>query len=253
MKKKWLFANWKMNGSLLANQALLESLMAAAPLDARASMVICPSFVYLPQVAQLTKNTAMGLGAQNVSEHGQGAYTGECSASMLKDVGVQFAIIGHSERRAYQNEENALLAAKVDAAVKNGLTAVLCVGETLEERDSGKMQAVLIAQIDAVLAGKTYSADQLVIAYEPRWAIGTGVSATSEMIQAAHVFLREHIATHDTSLAERISILYGGSVKASNAAGIFALADVDGGLIGGASLDAAEFSAIYKALLNPAG
>jgi len=222
--------NWKMHGSRTSVAALLDELVKANPLGC----AVCAPFPYLAQVAERLRGTRIAWGAQNVSEHAQGAYTGEVAAAMLADFGCRYVIVGHSERRHIFGESDAQVAAKFAAAAKAGLTPILCVGETLEERDAGKTEAVVERQLSVVdFKGG-------VLAYEPVWAIGTGRNATPEQAQAVHGFLRKRVPA-DTP------ILYGGSVKPQNAAAIFAMPDVDGGLIGGASLVAKDFLDIVKA------
>ncbi len=225
--------NWKMHGSRAANRALLDAILEGLPKGA-AQGAVCPPFPYLAEVAERLRGTPLALGAQNVSEHAQGAYTGEVSAAMLADVGCRYVIVGHSERRQIYGESDAQVAAKFAAARSAGLTPILCVGETLAEREGGRTEEVVASQLGAV------AFSQAVLAYEPVWAIGTGRNATPEQAQAVHAFLRKRVG-QDTP------ILYGGSVKPQNAAAIFAMPDVDGGLIGGASLVAADFLAILQA------
>jgi len=224
--------NWKMHGSRSANRALVDAILKRLPRGAECA--ICPPFPYLAEVAEQLRGTSVALGAQNVSEHAQGAHTGEVSAGMLKELGCRYVIVGHSERRQIYGETDAQVAAKFAAARQAGLTPILCVGETLAEREAGKTEDVVARQLGAV-----QFADG-VLAYEPVWAIGTGRNATPEQAQAVHAFLRRR-------LREDATILYGGSVKAQNAAAIFAMPDVDGGLIGGASLVAEDFLAILQA------
>jgi len=225
--------NWKMHGSRETIRALLDAIVAGVD-AAGAQCAICPPFPYLAQVAERLRGTPIAWGAQNVAEHAQGAYTGEVSAAMLAEFGCRYVIVGHSERRQLYGETDAQVAAKFAAARKAGLTPIVCVGETLAERDAGRTTEVVARQLGAV----AFTAG--VVAYEPVWAIGTGRNATPEQAQEVHAFLRERLP-RDTP------ILYGGSVKPQNAAAIFAMADVDGGLIGGASLVAADFLAILRA------
>jgi len=225
--------NWKMHGSRETIRALLDAIVAGVDAPG-AQCAICPPFPYLAQVAERLRGTAIAWGAQNVAEHAQGAYTGEVSAAMLAEFGCRYVIVGHSERRQLYGETDAQVAAKFAAARKAGLTPILCVGETLAERDAGRTTEVVARQLGAV----AFTAG--VVAYEPVWAIGTGRNATPEQAQEVHAFLRERLP-RDTP------ILYGGSVKPQNAAAIFAMPDVDGGLIGGASLVAADFLAILRA------
>ena len=228
--------NWKMHGSRAANRALLDAILKGLPKGTREATqcAICPPFPFLSDVAEQLRGTPVALGAQNVSEHAQGAYTGEVSAAMLKEVGCRYAIVGHSERRQIYGETDKQVAAKFAAARGAGLTPILCVGETLAEREAGKTEEVVARQLGAV------AFKDGVLAYEPVWAIGTGKNATPEQAQAVHAFLRKKVPQDTT-------ILYGGSVKAQNASAIFAMPDVDGGLIGGASLVAEDFLAILKA------
>ena len=231
--------NWKMHGSKAANSALLDALLKEIGSAKAAECAVCVPFPYLEQVSGRLQGTALAWGAQNVSEHAQGAYTGEVSAAMLKEFGCRYVIVGHSERRQLYAESDAQVAAKFAAALGAGLTPILCVGETLQEREAGRTEAVIARQLDEVL--KRTAFEDAVLAYEPVWAIGTGRTATPEQAQEVHAFLRERVS----NAAARI--LYGGSVKAQNAAAIFAMRDVDGGLIGGASLVAKDFAEIVKA------
>ena len=216
-------------------QALLDSLLQGIPKDAKAGCAVCAPFPYLALVAERLRGSPIAWGAQNVSEHAQGAYTGEVSAAMLAEFGCRYVLVGHSERRQLYGESDAQAAAKFAAVKKAGMTPILCVGETLEERDAGQTEAVVARQLGAV------EFKDAVLAYEPVWAIGTGRNATPEQAQAVHAFLQKKSACADTP------ILYGGSVKPQNAAAIFAMPDVDGGLIGGASLVAKDFLDIVKA------
>ena len=229
-RSRLVAGNWKMHGSRASIAALLDELVKANP----PGCAVCPPFPFLAQVADRLRGTRIAWGAQNASEHAQGAYTGEVSAAMLAEFGCRYVIVGHSERRHIYGESDAQVAAKYKAVRAAGLTPILCVGETLEERDAGKTEAVVGRQLDAVRF------ETGVLAYEPVWAIGTGRNATPEQAQAVHGFLR-HKVPADTP------ILYGGSVKPQNAAAIFAMPDVDGGLIGGASLVAKDFLDIVKA------
>ncbi|MBS1155209.1 MAG: triose-phosphate isomerase [Proteobacteria bacterium] len=247
--KKWVIGNWKLQGSLSSNQALIEGIRARLPaLDERVGMAVCPVFPYLPQVGGLIQGSGIELGAQNLSEQAKGAYTGEVAGAMLKEVGAKFVIVGHSERRSYQGEDDALIAKKTRAALDSGLIPVVCLGETKEERDSGETWDILLRQLNAVFDLIDAAKDEVVLAYEPRWAIGTGVSATPEMIADVHGFLRAYLVAKDAAFGARTPILYGGSMNGANAASIAAVKDVDGGLIGSASLKADEFVVIYEAL-----
>jgi triosephosphate isomerase len=230
--------NWKMHGSLATNRALLDALAAGFSGLKGVAGAVCVPFPYLTQVAERLRGTALAWGAQNVSEHFDGAYTGEVAVAMLKDFGCRYVIVGHSERRQVFRESDGQVAGKFVAAVTHGLTPIFCVGETLEEREAGRTEEVVARQLDAVVNKGEFS--QAVLAYEPVWAIGTGRTATPEQAQAVHAFLRKKVP------AETV-ILYGGSVKPQNAAAIFAMPDVDGGLIGGASLAAGDFLAIARA------
>jgi triosephosphate isomerase len=229
--------NWKMHGSRDSNRALLAAIAGQAG-KVEAQCAVCPPFPYLAQVADALRGTRVAWGAQNVSEHAQGAFTGEVSAAMLADFGCRYVIVGHSERRQLYGESDAQVAAKFSAASGAGLTPILCVGETLAEREAGKTEAVVARQLDAVLTKVNFG--NAVLAYEPVWAIGTGRNATPEQAQAVHAVLRKKVSAQTV-------ILYGGSVKAQNAAQIFAMPDVDGGLIGGASLVANDFIEILRA------
>ena len=226
--------NWKMHGGRASNQALLDALVAGMSAAGEVQCAVCPPFPFLQQVAERLRGTRITLGAQTVSEHAQGAYTGEVSAAMLAELGCRYVIVGHSERRQLFGEKDAQVAAKFAAVRAAKMTPILCVGETLEEREAGKTEAVVARQLAAI------DFKEAVLAYEPVWAIGTGRNATPEQAQAVHAFLRQKVP------AETL-ILYGGSVKPQNAAAIFAMPDVDGGLIGGASLAAQDFLDIAKA------
>jgi triosephosphate isomerase len=230
--------NWKMHGSLAANRALLEALLAGLSGLGGVECAVCVPYPYLGQAQERLRGTPLAWGAQNLSEHLEGAYTGEVSVAMLKDFGCRYAVVGHSERRQLYRESDAQVAAKFVAAVTHGVTPILCVGETLEEREAGRTEEVVARQLDAVVNKDEFS--RAVLAYEPVWAIGTGRTATPEQAQAVHAFLRR-------KLPSGTPILYGGSVKPQNAAAIFAMPDVDGGLIGGASLVAGDFLAIARA------
>ncbi|OGT64270.1 MAG: triose-phosphate isomerase [Gammaproteobacteria bacterium RIFCSPLOWO2_01_FULL_47_190] len=241
-------ANWKMNGSLDTIRPLMGKLIEGIRADVKAEIVICPPFVYLAEVASLLGRSGMVLGAQNLARHDSGAYTGEISAAMLLDYQCRYVIVGHSERRTLYGETDVLVAEKFAQANKAGLTPILCVGEYLEEREAGDTDNVIARQLDAVISKCSIeSFDQAVIAYEPVWAIGTGRTATPEQAQEVHAFIRLRLARHDERIADNVRILYGGSVKATNAEELFTMADIDGGLIGGASLDANDFLAICRA------
>ena len=248
MRGRLVAGNWKSNGDLAANQLLLGDLRAAAAGLKGVDCVVCAPYPYLFQIQQLLAGSTLTWGGQDVSQFGAGAYTGAVTAAMLREFGCRYAIVGHSERRSIFGENNAMVAAKFGAALQAGLTPILWVGETLQERESGAMEQVVGAQIDAVVAASGVAAlGKAVVAYEPVWAIGTGKTATPEQAQAAHAFIRSRIAAQDAMVAAELKILYGGSVKAANAAQLFAMPDIDGGLIGGAALVAEEFMAICKA------
>ena len=240
--------NWKMNGSSADNAELVAGIIKGAPTTDRVRLMVCPPFPYLAAVANQVAGTSLLLGAQNVSEHAAGAYTGEVAPAMLKEAGCEYVIVGHSERRTLYGETSAAVAAKFKSALDAGLKPILCVGETLEEREAGKTESVVDEQLQAVIdtAGVAGFADA-VIAYEPVWAIGTGMTASPEQAQDVHKHIRGVLAGHDAELAAAIQILYGGSVKGDNAAGLFSMADIDGGLIGGASLKSEDFLAIAEA------
>lgn len=248
MRTKLVAGNWKMNGSLASNQELLQAIIPAlAPLTGT-QYAVCVPFPYLAQAQQVLRGSNIGLGAQDVCQFDSGAYTGGVSASMLADLGCRYVIVGHSERRNIFGESDELVALKFAAAIKHLLTPIFCVGETLAERESAVTEAVVARQLDAVLKSCGIAAlGQGVIAYEPVWAIGTGKTATPQQAEAVHAFIRTRVAASDRALAESLRILYGGSVKAANAAELFVMPDVDGGLIGGASLVADEFTAICRA------
>ena len=245
---KLVAGNWKLNGSLAANRALLDALRAELSGLAGAQVAVCVPAAFFGQVAPLVAGSVIAMGAQNVSQFESGAYTGELSAAMLLECGCKYVIVGHSERRALFCETSAQVAAKFAAAAKAGLVPIVCVGETGAEREAGATEAVVAAQLDALLAiaGPVQLAEA-VIAYEPVWAIGTGKTASPDQAQAVHAFIRARIAARVPQAASAIRILYGGSVNAANAATLFSCADIDGGLVGGASLKPADFAAICKA------
>jgi triosephosphate isomerase len=247
MRTKLVAGNWKMNGNLASNQALLETMVPALASFPGMARAVCVPFPYLAQVREMLRPTDIAWGAQDVCQFDNGAYTGGVSAAMLADFGCRYAIVGHSERRSVFGEADEVVAAKFEAALKAGLTPILCVGETLAERDTGVMEKVVARQLDAVLTRSGVTAlAKAVIAYEPVWAIGTGKTATPGEAQAAHAFIRGRIAAADKAVGAALSILYGGSVKAANSAQLFGMPDIDGGLIGGAALVADEFIAICR-------
>jgi triosephosphate isomerase len=244
MRDKLVVGNWKMNGGLAANAALLSALVAGwRPLAGR-QIAVCVPYPYLAQAGAALGASPIAWGAQDVSEHASGAFTGEVSAGMLAEFGCRYALVGHSERRQFYGDTDAVVAAKAVAVLAAGLTPIACVGETLAERDAGVTMAVVARQLGAVLAAVGAKAVKLVVAYEPVWAIGTGRTASPEEAQAVHAALRVQLARAG---AVDVALLYGGSVKADNATALFAMADIDGGLIGGASLKATEFLAIARA------
>ena len=244
-KKKLIAGNWKMNGGVAANDALVRAVIAGMK-DAACTVAVCVPAPYLAQVQVLRHGSALELGAQDVSRHEQGAYTGEVSAPMLKDFGVRYAIVGHSERRQYHGEADQLVADKAKAALAHGITPIVCVGETLAEREAGRTEEVVKRQLAAVIHTNGHCISEIVVAYEPVWAIGTGRTATPEQAQQVHAVLRAQLQAA-TPHADRVHILYGGSMNAANAASLLAQPDIDGGLIGGASLKAPDFLQIIAA------
>jgi triosephosphate isomerase len=247
MRSKFVVGNWKLNGSLAGNEALLKALLSHVPGSAPSACAVCVAYPYLAQVRELLRGTPIAWGGQDVSAFDKGAYTGEVSGSMLVEFGCRYAIVGHSERRTLFGDSDPVAAEKYLAARKAGLTPIFCVGETLQEREKGETQGVLARQLDALLAAGAGALEGGIVAYEPVWAIGTGKTASSQQAEEAHAFIRGRIAAKDAAIAARLPILYGGSVKAANAAELFAMPNVDGGLVGGASLVAEEFSAIWQA------
>lgn len=240
--------NWKMNGSTASNQELVAGIVAGAPQSDSAKLLICPPFPYLAAVAKQISGSRVLLGAQNVSEHESGAFTGEVAPAMLRDIGCEYVIVGHSERRALYGETSFAVAAKFKAALDAGLKPILCVGETLEQREGGGTESVVEVQLGAVIDKVGIAGfKSAVVAYEPVWAIGTGVTASPEQAQDVHRHIRGVMAGHDAEVAESTQILYGGSMKGENAPGLLAMPDIDGGLIGGASLKAGDFLAIAEA------
>jgi triosephosphate isomerase len=248
MRRGLVLGNWKMNGNCQRSVALLHDLVGRLASFDRADVGLCPPFPYIGQVVDLLADTFLAVGAQSVSAELDGAFTGEVSASMLADVGCRYVLVGHSERRALYGESDALVAQKYARVSEAGMLPVLCVGETLDQREEGAALGVVAAQLHAVLS--VCGVDSLLhaaIAYEPVWAIGTGKTASAQQAQEVHAHLRSIVAAQSEAVAERVRILYGGSVKGSNAADLFAMADIDGALVGGASLDADEFSIIARA------
>lgn len=248
MRQKLVAGNWKLNGSKASIETLVSGILAGADGLDNVGIAVCAPYVYIPMTQNLLAGSKIGLGSQDVADQESGAFTGEVSGPMLKEFGCKYAIVGHSERRSLYGEKDEDTARKFAAARKHGLTPILCVGETLGEREGNITEQVVGRQLDAVIAleGVDALADA-VIAYEPVWAIGTGKTATPQQAQDVHAFIRGKIAGLNESVAAKVQILYGGSVKGANAAELFAMPDIDGGLIGGASLDAQEFLAICKA------
>jgi triosephosphate isomerase len=245
MKKKLIAGNWKMNGGLAANEALLQALAAGLG-QPRCDVAVAVPAPYLAQVQALTAGTAIQFGAQDVSAHESGAYTGEVSAAMLRDFGARYALVGHSERRQYHGETDAVVAVKAQRALAAGITPIVCVGETLAQREAGETEVVVKRQLAAVIHLNGHCISEIVVAYEPVWAIGTGRTATPEQAQAVHAVLRAQLAAATTH-AGGIHLLYGGSMNAANAAQLLAQPDIDGGLVGGASLKAPDFLQIIAA------
>ena len=244
-KKKLIAGNWKMNGGIEANDALVRAIVTGLR-GASCLAAVCVPAPYLAQVQVLRQGSTLELGAQDVSAHAQGAYTGEVSARMLKDFGARYAIVGHSERRQYHGEGDALVADKAKAALAAGITPIVCVGETLTEREAGRTEEVVKRQLAAVIHTNGHCISEIAVAYEPVWAIGSGKTATPEMAQQVHAVLRAQLKAA-TAHSARVHILYGGSMNAGNAATLLAQPDIDGGLIGGASLNAADFLQIIVA------
>jgi len=247
MRTSLIAGNWKMNGNLHSAIDLVEGIKAG---DAgNAKLAVCPPAIYLMKVGGMLAESGIALGAQNVCDQESGAFTGEVSAAMLKECGCRYAIVGHSERRALYGESDQLVAARYAMAIQVGLTPILCVGETLDERESGVTEAVVARQINAVIdSSGIASMAQAVIAYEPVWAIGTGQVATPEQAQTVHAFIRTRLAQLDSDVAQGLQILYGGSMNPANAAQLLSQQDIDGGLIGGAALKADDFLAIAQAV-----
>ena len=248
MRTKLIAGNWKMNASKPMVRELVAGILSQLDADRDAEVMVLPPFPYLSLVYSLTESTPVLLGAQDLSAHESGAFTGEVAGAMLEDCGCEYVLVGHSERRSLHAETDELIAAKFVSAQAAGLQPILCVGETLEEREAGQTNAVVSRQLQAVIdqAGIAAFARALV-AYEPVWAIGTGQTASPEQAQAVHAAIRGQLAAENATIGGRVRILYGGSVKPDNAAELFACEDIDGGLIGGASLTAESFMAIYKA------
>jgi len=246
MRRTLVAGNWKMHGNSRSVEQLLSELKPSVAASA-AEVAVIPPYLYLSQAMSLLADSDIAVGAQNVCKYrGEGAYTGEISAGMLKEFGCRYVLVGHSERRALFGETDECVAEKLAVALEQGLQPILCVGESLEQRSAGETLRVVGRQLQAVLQGVNQPLDDMVVAYEPVWAIGTGETASPEQAQDVHAFIRQELATFDRGLSAKIRILYGGSVKAANAEELFAQPDIDGGLVGGASLDASEFAAICK-------
>jgi len=251
MREFLVAGNWKMNGSSVACAELADGILEGMPLSDSVKLIICPPYLYLDKLAHKVTETSLSLGAQNVSQYGSGAYTGEISPRMLRDIGCEYVVVGHSERRAMMAESNEIVASKFKAALSEGLKPILCVGETLQEREANQTESVIDEQLNTVLDVAGVEAfETAVIAYEPIWAIGTGRTASPEQAQYVHSHIRVTISSRNKQIASAIQVLYGGSVKGDNAAGLFRMADIDGGLIGGASLKAADFLAIAAAAMS---
>jgi len=248
MRQSLVVGNWKMNGTRASAESLAKGIIAGLGSNI-AAIAICVPYVYLDTVGAVVKNTRLALGAQNVADKPSGAYTGEISAAMLSELNCQYVIVGHSERRSYYGDTNDSVAARFCQAQTQGIIPILCIGETLEQREQDQTFTVIDEQLNAVinLAGIDAFA-KAVIAYEPVWAIGTGKTATDEQAQEVHKYIRNYMAAKNRSIAEKLQILYGGSAKPENAKGLFAMPDIDGGLIGGASLDAESFLKIYHSI-----
>lgn len=246
MRKTIVAGNWKMNASKDSVDNLIKDLLTGMD-GITSEVLVCAPYPYLAQVELLIQGSKVMLGAQNLNTNASGAYTGEVSADMIKDFGARHVIVGHSERRSLYGETSAMVAEKTKAALNAGLTPLLCIGESIEQRDSGNTEAVIEKQLSAVIELVGIEAfNQIIIAYEPVWAIGTGVTATPEQAQEAHLFIRSLLAKNDESVAQKTPILYGGSMNASNASELISCADIDGGLIGGAALKAEDFLQICK-------
>ena len=249
MRKRLIAGNWKMHGTREGARSLAGTVVQGVAKDVRAGVVLCPPYVHLAEVAVVLHGTAVRFGAQDVCDvASDGAYTGEISAGMLRDCGCQYVIVGHSERRTFYNESDELVARKFAAAQTAGLIPIVCVGETLAERERDETGSVVLRQLEALLAKSGVAAfAKAVVAYEPVWAIGTGKTATPAQAQEVHALIRARIARDDAKIATDLRVLYGGSVKSSNAGDLFHMPDIDGALVGGASLEAAEFVAICRA------
>ena len=249
MRQPLVVGNWKMHGNAAGIRSLTAELVKAEAAFSRVEVVVCPPFVFMPLVTELCAGSSIRVGAQNVSQHDSGAFTGEVSAAMLAELGASYVLVGHSERRELFAESSETVAEKFLAAQAQGLTPILCLGETLQQREGGETEKTVLAQLDTILTASGIEAfSNSVLAYEPVWAIGTGKSASPEQAQQVHRILREHIAGEDSVVADAIRILYGGSVKDTNARELFNQPDIDGGLVGGSSLEAGQFAAICASM-----
>ncbi len=247
--RKLVVGNWKMQGSLQSHQCLMQALLEGLPAQVGVEVVVCPPFPYIQAVVQhirANQKATLGVGAQDVSQHANGAFTGQVSATMLIDLGCRFVIVGHSERRQYCGEGDAVVAQKALAAIQVGLTPVICVGESLKERQAGRTEAVIQVQLEALLQVDPHLCQKAVLAYEPIWAIGTGISAKATEAEAVHAKIRAVVAKKDPVGAQQVPILYGGSMKPENAVELLSMPNVNGGLVGGASLVAADFLSIIR-------
>jgi len=248
MRQNMIAGNWKMNGTSNSVKTLIDGVVSGLSSDQKSDVVVCAPYVYIPAVVSATSSSAVKVGAQDLSEQDSGAYTGEISGEMAKDVGCEYVIIGHSERRSLYGETDEMSALKYMAAQKHGLTPIFCIGELLEERENGSTEEVCARQLDAVIgAAGVASLANAVIAYEPVWAIGTGKVASPEQAQDVHAFIRNKLAKLDSAVADKVQILYGGSMNPGNVADLIAQPDIDGGLIGGASLKAEDFLSLCQA------
>jgi len=246
MRQSLVIGNWKMNGTRASAQALAQGIIAGLG-TSNAALAICVPYLHIPDISQVVSGTQLALGSQNIADKAAGAFTGEISASMLAEFGCQYALVGHSERRSYYGDTDATVAARFAQAQEHNIIPVLCVGETLEEREQDQTFQVINKQLDAVIDVAGVAAfSRAVVAYEPVWAIGTGKTASDEQAQEVHSHIRKYFADKDQAIADKLQILYGGSAKPDNAKGLFAMPDIDGGLIGGASLDAESFLKIYN-------
>ncbi|MFQ5452724.1 MAG: triose-phosphate isomerase [Candidatus Zixiibacteriota bacterium] len=249
MREKIIAGNWKMNGTVSETESLIKDILAGNSKKDNVTVIVCPPYTSLYSANLLLKDSHIALGAQDVSVYQKGAYTAEVSVAMLLTVGVRFVILGHSERRQYHSETDRLVNAKAGFVIENGLIPIICVGETLQQRENGQTEQVVGEQIEGTLSGFTANLiDKLVVAYEPVWAIGTGKTATPEMAQEVHLYIRDKVAQIDKKAADSLPILYGGSVKPDNAESLLSQPDIDGALVGGASLKADDFIAIINAV-----